>query len=119
MTDLLVAVLATITLIAVACLVGRKRQAQGRAQAFEAPETVRRLYLRKDAETGAYWLHAEMKNGRKFCIAPPWELRDMLARLEPVGLRLSVEERAELARASVPAAGASAAVGARGATALR
>lgn len=119
MTDLIVAVLTTITLIAVACLIGKQRQAQGRAQAFAAPETVRRLYLRKDADTGAHWLHAEMKNGRKFCIAPPWELKPMLARLEAVGLRLSVEERAELARAGLPAADANAPLGAHGAAALR
>lgn len=119
MTELIVAVLTTITLLAIARLIGRKRQAAGLAGALNAPDSVRRLYLRQDADTGAHWLHAEMKNGRKFCLAPPWELEATLARLEAVGLRLSVEARAELARADLPRAAATAPSGAQGAAALR
>ncbi|MBR0566944.1 hypothetical protein J5J83_12550 [Azoarcus sp. L1K30] len=78
--------------LAVSYVRGMRRKIDGLALAEAAPARVARLYLRRVSDTNAFWLHMQATDGRKYCIAAPWELEDTLARLERVGLRLSQEE---------------------------
>ncbi len=98
MADLVFPVAATFTFLVLAYFYGKKKKEEGLERAQSAPETISRLFLRKDSETESHWLHAEMKTGKKVCIASPWEVEETLARLERVGLSLSSEDRARLSR---------------------
>lgn len=87
--------------VLIACLVlasfaGKQKKQTGLACAESEPENVARLYLRKASDVDAYWLHAQMTNGKKYCIAAPWEVEATLTRLARVGLRLSAHDRALL-----------------------
>lgn len=71
---------------------GMRKKVDGLALAEAEPARVARLYLRRVSDVNAFWLHMQTTDGRKYCIAAPWELEDTLARLERVGLRLSEDE---------------------------
>lgn len=93
--DLLVAVAALLA-FAVAGFVHAKRRKQEVVAALHSqPGQVARLYLRP-AETGAFWLHAQLKDGRKSCIAAPWEVDETLEKLAALGLRLGAEDHEAL-----------------------
>ncbi|KAI5912328.1 hypothetical protein PA01_14000 [Azoarcus sp. PA01] len=96
MLELIFAVSAVIVAVTLACVAGRRRKREGRTWVEAQPENVARLYLRAAGETDAYWLHAQMRNGKKRMIAAPWELDDTLRRLEALGLALSPDDRAAL-----------------------
>ena len=104
--ELLGATAAVIAFLVISWVVGRKKKSEGLAWLESQPNNVARLYLRPAPEIDGYWLHAELKNGRKRLIAAPWEVEGTLCRLEPIGLGLSAEDRtaldAMLARGSVP-----------------
>lgn len=85
--------------IVIACLVlssfaGKRKKQSGLALAESEPAKVARLYLRKASDVDAYWLHVQMTNGRKYCIAAPWDVEATLSRLARVGLHLPAQERA-------------------------
>jgi len=96
MEEVLAAVGAMLAVLFVSYLLGRQKKRDGLLRVETQPGNVARIYLRPDADIDACWLHAEMKNGKKACIAAPWEIADTLMRLEPLGLRLSAEDRAAL-----------------------
>lgn len=75
---------------------GMRKKVDGLALAEAEPARVARLYLRRASDVNAFWLHMQTTDGRKYCIAAPWELEDTLARLEQVGLRLSQEDVRDL-----------------------
>ena len=87
--------------VVIACLVlssfaGKRKKQSGLALAEGDPGKVSRLYLRKASDVEAYWLHVQMTNGRKYCIAAPWDVEATLSRLGRVGLALSTQDRALL-----------------------
>ncbi|WP_211163054.1 hypothetical protein [Aromatoleum diolicum] len=96
MMELLGASAAVIALLFIAYFVGSKKKREGLAWLEARPGDVSRLYLRAAPEIDAYWLHAEMKNGKKRVIAAPWEVEETLRRLASSGLRLSAEDQATL-----------------------
>lgn len=96
MLELIFAAAAVIVALTLACAAGRRRKREGRIWVEAQPENVARLYLHAAGETDAYWLHAQMRNGKKRMIAAPWELDDTLRRLEARGLALSPDDRAAL-----------------------
>lgn len=96
MLELLGAAAAMIAFLSISYVLGRQRKREGLAWLQAQPGNVSRLYLRADPETGTYWLHAEMRNGKKRPIAAPWEVEETLRKLAPTGLRLSAEDRAVL-----------------------
>lgn len=101
MLELLGAAAAVIAFLSISYVLGRQRKREGLAWLQAQPGNVSRLYLRADPETGTYWLHAEMRNGKKRPIAAPWEVEETLRKLAPTGLRLSAEDRAVLDAALV------------------
>ena len=96
MLELIFAVGAVIVALSLSWATGRRRKREGLAWVEAQPENVARLYLRAAAETDAFWLHAQMRNGKKRMIAAPWELDDTLRRLATRGLALSADDRAAL-----------------------
>lgn len=96
MLELIFAVGAVIVALTLSSATGRRRKREGLAWVEAQPENVARLYLRAAAETDAFWLHAQMRNGKKRMIAAPWELDDTLRRLATRGLALSADDRAAL-----------------------
>lgn len=94
--DLLLAAVALLVFVAAAYVHGCRKKRAFVALVQQRPERVERLYLRP-AETGAFWLHARLVDGRKARIAAPWELDEILARLSERGLHLSREDRRALA----------------------
>lgn len=96
MVDLLAAIAAVAGVLLAAYFVGKKRKQEALARVMAEPECVARLYLRQAPEIDAYWLHAEMKNGKKTCLAAPWEIVDTLKRLGALGLCLSQEDEGAL-----------------------
>lgn len=95
MLELIVAAAAVIAALALSVATGRRRKREGLAWTEAQPQDVARLYLRA-ADTDAYWLHAQMRNGKKRMIAAPWELDDILGRLAAHGVTLSDDDRAKL-----------------------
>ncbi|MCB1905951.1 MAG: hypothetical protein KDH15_01160 [Rhodocyclaceae bacterium] len=96
MEDLLLATVALLAFAIAAVVHGRRKKQSFVALVQDRPELVERLYLRP-AETGAYWLHVKLTDGRKARIAAPWELDEALAGLAERGLRLGHEDRQALA----------------------
>lgn len=76
---------------------GAQKKANCLASVKADPQIVERLFLRRAVDIDAYWLHIEMKTGKKFRVAAPWDVDATLAGLEAVGLHLS-EADAELLR---------------------
>ncbi|MCK0508027.1 hypothetical protein [Aromatoleum anaerobium] len=96
MLELILATVAVIAALTLSSAFGRRRKREGLAWVEAQPENVVRLYLRAAADTDAYWLHAQMRNGKKRTIAAPWELDDTLRRLAVLGLALSADDRVAL-----------------------
>ena len=94
--ELIGAVAIVVVVLAGSWLAGKRKKQDGLARIEADPTRVARLYLRADAETGAFWLHAEMQTGKKLRLAAPWDLDATLARLAAVDLHLSVEDQAAL-----------------------
>ncbi|HJV28772.1 MAG TPA: hypothetical protein VJ673_24055 [Aromatoleum sp.] len=94
MLDLLGAAALVVAFLFVLYFANRQRMQEGLAWLETQPENVARLYLRVTSEVDAYWLHVQMKDGKKRLIAAPWELEETLRRLEPLGLRLAENDRA-------------------------
>lgn len=76
---------------------GAQKKANCLARVKADPQIVERLYLRRAADIEAYWLFIEMKTGKKFRVAAPWDVDAVLPELEAVGLHLSTSD-AELLR---------------------
>lgn len=94
MPDLVVATAAVIIFVSVSCFAVRRQKHDALARIEAEPSIVSRLYLRADPDLAdAYWLHAELANGKRRLIAAPWDLEAALARLESLGLRLSPEDQ--------------------------
>ena len=98
MSEMLLVTAAVLTFVSAACMLGRARKQEGLAWLESRPQDVARLYLRHAADVDAYWLHVEFRNGRKRLVAAPWEIDETLRRLAPLGLRLSAQDSAALAR---------------------
>ncbi|MCK0513024.1 hypothetical protein [Aromatoleum buckelii] len=96
MLELILAAAAVIVALTLAWVAGRRRKHEGLAWVEAQPDNVARLYLRAAAEADGYWLHVQMRSGRKRMIAAPWELDDTLRRLGALGLALSPDDRAAL-----------------------
>lgn len=96
MLELILVAAAVIGALTLACVAGRRRKHEGLAWVEAQPDSVERLYLRAAAEADAYWLHVQMRNGKKRMIAAPWELEYTLRRLGGLGLALSPDDRAAL-----------------------
>ncbi len=95
--ELIGAVVLVVGVLAGAYVAG-KRKKQGALARIEAePSQVARLYLRADPEIDAFWLHAELRTGKKLRLAAPWDVDATLARLAAVGLQLSANDQAALA----------------------
>lgn len=98
MSELLSVAAAVLTFVSAACMLARKRKQEGLAWLESRPQDVARLYLRSASDVDAYWLHAELRNGRRRMVAAPWEIDETLRRLAPLGLSLSAQDRDALAR---------------------
>lgn len=96
MLELIVAAAAVIAALALSHAAGRRRKREGLAWVEAQPENVARLYLRAAGDAEGYWLHAEMRSGKRRMIAAPWELDATLGRLASHGLRLSADDRRRL-----------------------
>jgi hypothetical protein len=95
--ELIGAVAIVVVVLAGSCLAGKRKKQDGLARIEADPTLAARVYLRADAETGAFWLHAEMRTGKKLRLAAPWDLEATLARLATVDLHLSADDQAALA----------------------
>lgn len=96
MIELLGAFVALTAALVVSYFTGKKKKREFLAKVQEKPQEVARIYLRHAAEVDSYWLHAELKSGKKARIAAPWEIDATLARLLSVGLQLSDNDKAAL-----------------------
>jgi len=93
----LIGVIALIAVVLTgATLRGRMRKQSNFELIEAAPERVARLYLRKAEEVEAYWLHAQLSNGKKLRLAAPWDVDAALARLAKVGVEPSSDDIALL-----------------------
>lgn len=117
MLELLAGLVAITAFLAISYFRGRSKKESALAMALSSPGEVARLYLRHSPEMDAYWLHAQFANGRKRVLAAPWELDDILDRLEARGLQLDEADRALLAAAEAPAVRKRQPAGSRGRTA--
>ncbi|AMO38331.1 hypothetical protein [Thauera humireducens] len=106
MLELLTGFVALAAFLAISYFRGRSKKESALATALSSPSEVARLYLRHSPEMNAHWLHVQFRNGRKRVIAAPWELDDILARLEAKGLRLDEADRNLLATVESPEASA-------------
>lgn len=97
MLELGLAALAVGAVLALGWLRGRFGTAALQAQIEREPQQVARLYLRQVDELEAWWLHVELRNGRKRVLAAPWEAVAVLARLQAHGLELDAADAARLA----------------------
>ncbi|MDY0071087.1 MAG: hypothetical protein RBR77_00375 [Thauera sp.] len=100
MFELALAFVAVALLLGFACVHGRADQQAMQQLVLQTPEQVARLYLRQVDEADAWWLHVELRNGRKHVLAAPWETVAVLARLQAHGLELGAEDAARLAGAA-------------------
>lgn len=117
MLELLAGLVAITAFLAISYFRGRSKKESALAMALSSPGEVARLYLRHSPEMDAYWLHAQFANGRKRVLAAPWELDDILCRLEARGLQLDEADRALLAAAEAPVVRTRQSAGSRGRTA--
>ncbi|TVO58499.1 hypothetical protein [Denitromonas halophila] len=104
--ELIGAVAIVVVVLAGAYLAGKCKKQDGLARIEADPTLAARVYLRADAETGAFWLHAEMRTGKKLRLAAPWDLDATLARLAAVELHLSEDDQAALTASRVASASA-------------
>ena len=68
---------------------GAQKKANVLARVKAEPKIVERLFLRRAVDIDTYWLHIELKTGKKFRVAAPWDVDAVLPELEAVGLHLS------------------------------
>ncbi|TVO67025.1 hypothetical protein [Denitromonas ohlonensis] len=104
--ELIGAVAIVVVVLAGSYLAGKRKKQDGLARIEADPTLAARVYLRADAETGAFWLHVEMRTGKKLRLAAPWDLDATLARLAAVGLHLSADDQAALTASRVVSASA-------------
>lgn len=114
MLELLAGLVAITAFLAISYFRGRSKKEGALVVALSSPGEVARLYLRHSPEMDAYWLHAQFANGRKRVLAAPWELDDILGRLEARGLKLGEADRALLAAVDAPVVRAHRPAGNRG-----
>lgn len=98
MFELSIAFAALIAVLTLSWFKGRIRKQDAMSRIEAAPQDVERLYLRHAPDVDAYWLHVRFNDGKKRVLAAPWEIAAVLARLEPLGLRLCAEDEALLAQ---------------------
>ncbi len=96
MVNLIAATLAIVVVLGFAWRRGMAAKRQNLAAVLAQPALVERLYLRRDTELDAFWLHARLASGRKRLLAPPWELDAALGQLAAVGIELPAEDRRAL-----------------------
>jgi len=92
MIELIGTIALALAALAGAILRGKRRKQTNFELIEGAPERVARLYLRHDLDVDADWLYARLTNGKKLCLAAPWDVEAALARLARVGLVLAPEE---------------------------
>ena len=97
MLELLPIIGAVVAYLGVSWYRGAQKKANCLASVKADPTIVECLFLRHAVDIDTYWLHIEMKTGKKFRVAAPWDVDATLAELEAVGLQLS-EADADLLR---------------------